>query len=122
MTELAKFEVSAANARAGVTADGDRPSVLLTIAGEVDVASSPRLELELERLLDAGSVDVVIDMAAVEFIDASGIGTLVAAAERARTAGGHIVVSRPSPKVSRVIDMLRLNGALATVWDLERAE
>jgi anti-anti-sigma factor len=120
MTDLAKFEVSAASARAGGAANGGQSGALLRIVGELDVASSPRLETELRQLLDAGNVRVVIDMAEVEFIDASGIGTLVTAADRARSEGGYLELRRPTDGVMRVIDMLALNGALPVRRDGEK--
>ena len=120
MTELAEFEVGETPVRASESANGDQPAALLRIVGELDVASSPQLEAELTALLDAGNVHIVIDMAGVQFIDASGIGTLVTAADRARAAGGGIVLSRPTGRVKRVIDMLKLNGALPVVKDHER--
>ncbi len=122
MTELAKFEIEAAAIRAGDTAAGDRPAALLRIVGEVDVASSPQLELELAALLKAGHVHIVIDMAEVDFIDASGIGTLVSAAVQACAAGGGIALSRPTSRVKRVLDMLQLNGALPVVRDYESTD
>lgn len=45
------------------------------------------LGLAVER-----GVDLVIDMAGVTFMDSSGIGVLVAAAERASTGPGRLVV------------------------------
>jgi anti-sigma B factor antagonist len=122
MTELAKFEVSAAANRAGDTAAGGKPAALLKIVGEVDVATSPQLELELVALLKAGNSHVVIDMAEVDFIDASGIGTLVTAADQARSAGGDLVLSRPTSRVRRVIDVLQLNGALPVVRGYESTD
>ena len=122
MTAVAKFEVSEAAVRAGDAATDGPPGVLLRIAGELDVASSPRLETELRQLLDAGNIHVVIDMADVEFIDASGIGLLVTAADRARAEGGYLVLNRPSDRVTRVIDVLGLNGALPVRRDRERTD
>ncbi len=104
MTELAKFEIGTAAVRSGDAAAGGQPAALLKIVDEVDVASSPQLELELATLLKAGNVHVVIDMADVNFIDASGIGALIKAANQARVAGGDLVLSRPTTRVKRVID------------------
>jgi anti-sigma B factor antagonist len=122
MTAVAKFEVSEAAVHAGDPAADGPPGVLLTIAGELDVASSPRLEAELRQLLDAGNIRVVIDMADVEFIDASGIGLLVTAADRARAEGGYLLLRRPTERTRRVIDVLGLNGALPVRRDLERTD
>ena len=114
MTELAKFEVSA---RPCASVETHQCRALLRVTGEVDIATSPQLERELEKLLSAGQLDVVIDMAAVDFIDASGISVLIAAVNRALEAGGGILLRRPSKRVLRVLEILQLDESLPIIQD-----
>ena len=51
-------------------------------------------------------------MSGVTFIDAAGIGVLVAAANRARRAGGGLSLVAPSRQVRRVLDLLHLDAIL----------
>ena len=112
MTEFTKFEISAVSDDDEIAASGTQGSIVLKIAGELDIATSPRLEQELDKLLAAGEMNVVVDLEAVGFMDASGVGALLSGADRAREAGGAIQLLRPSPRVLRVLDILQLNGAL----------
>ena len=52
-------------------------------------------------------------MSGVTFIDAAGIGVLVAAANRARRAGGGLTLLAPSPQVRRLLDVLHLDAILS---------
>lgn len=77
MDELPALEVC-------VVFDGvDGPGPVAVVAGEVDVATSPELERRITALAESGVPRVVVDLQAVEFIDASGIGALMAAANAA---------------------------------------
>jgi anti-anti-sigma factor len=54
-------------------------------------------------------------MSGVAFIDAAGIGVLVAAANRAREAGGGLSLLGPSRQVRRLLGVLHLDAILPTV-------
>jgi anti-anti-sigma factor len=57
----------------------DQPTgyLVVRIAGELDRASAPPLEQELERALAANAEAVVLDLESLEFIDSSGVQCLV---------------------------------------------
>jgi anti-sigma B factor antagonist len=86
------------------------------VAGEVDLATSPELRRALFDALDAGFVDLPVDMAAVELIDATGIGVLVSAANRAQRAGGRVTVRKPSGVVERVLAAVDLERVIQVEW------
>jgi anti-sigma B factor antagonist len=92
-------------------ASGPTPDVF-AVEGELDVATSPTLTLMLQMVLDSAEPWVVVDMAAVTFIDALSIGTLVKAAKKTRKVGGALVLSRPSPTVLRLLSLLQLDDTL----------
>jgi anti-sigma B factor antagonist len=82
------------------------------VAGEIDLATAPRLRAALVGILEDGNADAVVDLAAVEFIDASGIGVLVWAASMAGERGGRLTIRNPSQAVRLVLDLLELDGEL----------
>ena len=55
--------------------------------GEVDCTTAPHLQERVERLLDDGAREVVIDLTAVTFLDSAGLCALATLHRRA-TAGG----------------------------------
>ena len=84
----------------------------VTVAGEVDVSTVPRLRSALVGILEEGNADAVVDLGGVEFIDASGIGVLVWAARMAEDRGGRLTLRNPSPAVRLVLNLLELDGSL----------
>lgn len=79
----------------------------LTLDGEVDVYTAPRLKEELVALIQGGCSHVIIDMESVGFIDSSGLGVLVSALRRVREKDGsvRIVCTRDS-----VLKIFRITG------------
>jgi anti-sigma B factor antagonist len=87
-------------------------SAVVAVGGEVDLATSPEMHRVLSEALRSGAVDMVIDLRAVDFMDASGIGVLVEIASSARAGGGRVLLRRPSRRVLRVLDLLQLEDVL----------
>jgi anti-anti-sigma factor len=79
------------------------------LSGEVDAHTAPTLASALAAL-PAGTVR--IDMAEVSFMDSSGLRVLMEATARARDAGGDLVVVRPSPTVTRLVEISGLGEQL----------
>jgi len=84
----------------------------VVLDGEIDCATSPAIRQYLMAAISAGSVSLTVDMAAVRFIDVGGINVLLAAAARARRAGGGLSLRAPSPHVQRLIGVLSLGAQL----------
>ena len=94
-------------------ADGD---VLVKVRGDLDLAAVPRLREAVEPA--QRSVAVVIDCAALDFVDSSGLGCLVELRNRALDRGGDLrLINVPRP-AARTITM----GGLADVLGIEAAE
>jgi anti-sigma B factor antagonist len=83
------------------------------VRGEVDLLTRPTLRAALLEALEGSASTVVVDMAAVEFLDAAGIGALVEISGRARREGRSLVVSRPSRIVRRVLGLVPLDLEIA---------
>ena len=90
-----------------LTTHDDGGAVVLGVSGEVDVYSAPALGERINELLDGGQRRVVVDLNAVEFIDSTGLGTLVGGHNRAGELGGQL---RLVCTVDRVIKLMRITG------------
>ena len=88
------------------------PPHVVVLGGEIDIATSPAVRRSLMAAISAGHVHLIADMAAVRFIDARGIGVLVAAANAARVAGGGLSLRAPSRQVRQLLDLLHLEAVL----------
>jgi anti-anti-sigma factor len=80
----------------------DDVGTVVRVRGDVDIVNADRIEDLLERLLQSGDDDVVLDLGAVEFMDSSGLHVLLAA--RARHPG-RFHLGRTSPRVDRLLDI-----------------
>jgi anti-sigma B factor antagonist len=83
---------------------------VVTVSGELDVASSPELEREL-ALLDGEEI-VVIELGQITFIDSTGLGVLVRAHQRALERGHRLALVRGSGQVKRLLSMTGLDDQL----------
>jgi anti-anti-sigma factor len=91
----------------------------VALAGELDIASAPQFEEGLESV-EAKAPDVLIlDLRKVEFIDSTGLRAVIAADERARSAGRRLVIIRGTPAVERVFSVTQLDQRLEIVDDPE---
>lgn len=91
---------------ANITRDGAR--TIVALRGEVDMSAAPELRDLLERLVAEGEVHLVLDLAALQFIDSSGLSAVVAAHRAAHAAGGDVRLRSPRPNTMRVLETTRL--------------
>src|SRR4051794_25825209 len=71
--------------------------------GDIDLAGGPLLDTAILRLEASGPV--VIDLTAVEFIDSSGLRSLLTASRRAEGRNSVVVLRNPSAGVKRLLSI-----------------
>ena len=86
-------------------------ATVLSVAGELDVATAPALLEEALRLLGRGDDRIVLDLAAVPFLDSSGINAIVGILRSTRHRG-HVAIAGPCRAVQRVFDLTSLDRLL----------
>ena len=84
----------------------DRARVNLT--GELDLASVPRLQEAVEKLLAQGARSVIIDLGRLTFMDSSGLRLFVALSNRAAGEGWSLGLLRPPDPA---LTIFRITGA-----------
>jgi anti-anti-sigma factor len=72
------------------------------------------LRQRLQRLLDAGRHNVIVNLKDVSDIDSTGLGTLVNCALRFRDSGGKLVLLHLNDSQARLPDILKLNAVFET--------
>ena len=104
-----------------VSSDPDDPEALraprvvrLALTGELDMAAAFRIEPEADRLLARPGADrLVVDLAAVTFVDSAGLGALLAIRERSQELGIEFALVSPSAPVRRMLELSGTSGMLA---------
>ena len=84
--------------------------ILITVGGEVDLYSSPKLRSAILDAVPSAASGVSVDLSAVDYIDSSGIATLVEGLKSAREHEKGFVLVRPSSAVSQVLELARLDS------------
>lgn len=92
--------------------DVDGTSVI-SVTGEVDVYTAPRLRAALDARVAAGACRLVVDLGGVDLIDSTGLGVLVGCLRRIAPAGGSIELVVTSPSVARVLQITGLDALFA---------
>jgi len=88
------------------------PGRLLHLRGRLDVAAATDARLALAAAVDAGQGDLVLDLASLEAVDATGLGVLVGAHRRAFRQGRTLVLHDATAPVARVLRLTRLDRVL----------
>jgi anti-sigma B factor antagonist len=86
---------------------------LVTLSGELDIASTPALRERLNVVLRDTASLVVIDLSAVTFCDVSGLALLVGAVRRTAPRGVTLVLAAPRPQVAKLLNITGLDRVFA---------
>src|SRR2546429_5407838 len=72
---------------------------VVSVAGELDLATADRLREELDRTAEHGARRVIVDLIGLTFIDSVALGVLTEGARRLRADGGVSVVVSQDPRI-----------------------
>ena len=92
-------------------------SVVVTVNGEVDLATAPELEACVLRALEGAPSSVVLDLGGLTFIDSSGLRTLVSASRAAATHGATLALRNVPSHAQRVLDLTGLADSFPVADD-----
>jgi anti-sigma B factor antagonist len=92
--------------------DVEQQENVVRLAGYLDVRSVGDVRQELNDLIDTTEGDVIVDLEAVDAVDATGLGVLVAAHRRVDRLGRNLVLRHPVPSVARILAVTRLSRVL----------
>jgi anti-sigma B factor antagonist len=93
----------------------DPSGLVLTVSGELDVATAPTLRERLEAAIEAGTHRLVIDLTAISFLDSVALATIVHAKQRLPEDGRMALAIDPSSYVMLVFESTGLPKVLDLV-------
>ena len=88
--------------------------VVITVAGDLDLAAHQRFEAEIARAWD-GSCALVVNLSRVAFLDSMGLRVLVEARQRAVDNGRDFCLAAPSEPVLRVLELAGVTSLFTVV-------
>lgn len=91
-------------------------TVLVSLSGDLDLASAPGLDESLRGCED-GADTVLMDLRGLSFMDSSGLRVILGADARARSRGSRLVLIPGPPGVQRVFQLTLLDTRLEFVDD-----
>ncbi len=84
---------------------------IVWVEGELDLATAGRLAVVLEKAIQsAGATEIIIDLANLRFLDASGIRVLVASHHLAQRLGRALRARNSRGEVDTVLRLVRVAG------------
>src|SRR3954453_5633586 len=93
--------------RFDITIEDDSPVLVLRLRGELDLATVALVQETVDRHA-VGRPGLIVDLGALEFLDAAGLRLMV---ELRRRHGRQLAFGQPRAPVGRVLDITGLRGA-----------
>jgi anti-sigma B factor antagonist len=78
---------------------------VIILGGRFDAHAANDIEQKLDSLLDAGKVQLVVDLGQLEYISSSGLRVLLGALKKAREQQGDIILSDLQPYVREIFEI-----------------
>jgi anti-sigma B factor antagonist len=94
---------------------------VLTVSGEIDLATIPAFEAAIADVLEQRPTALIVDLSAVEFLASAGLQALVATHEKVSGSAGFAVVA-DGPATSRPIQLTGLDQILSLCSSLTEAK
>jgi anti-sigma B factor antagonist len=97
-------------------------SPLVSLRGELDVSTAPKVEQALRQLEEEGASVIVVDLRGLTFLDSSGLRLILEADARARRDDRRLLVVPGPPEVQRVFRVTLTDARIEFVEDPQAIE
>src|SRR5256714_15266864 len=94
---------------------------VVTLRGEIDVYTAPRLRQTLIDLVEGGATDIVVDMEKVDFLDSTGLGVLVGGLKRVKDREGTMKRVATQERIRKIFDITGLSKVFPIFGSLDKA-
>ncbi len=93
----------------------------LVLTGRLEASSARKLKGRVDALVKENRVNLIVDMAGVDFIDSSGLGSLVSSLRVVNEQKGDIKVVALQKQVRSIFELTRLHHIFGIFDDVEAA-
>jgi anti-sigma B factor antagonist len=98
----------------------DARTSIVSIEGDLDLSTAPQLKWMLIDSLQAGQVQLVVDLSQTTFMDSTALGVLIGV-NRGLDAGSRLAIVCPESKVLKIFELSGMDGAFAVFDTLPAA-
>jgi anti-anti-sigma factor len=95
--------------------------VVVSVGGELDMATAPQLQDQITDLVDRGLSRLVFDLTDLSFCDSTGLSVFVRAKNSTDEAGGVVRLAAPQRGVRRILEVSGLVEVLHTYPTVDEA-
>jgi len=95
--------------------------VVMVREERLDAHNSDDLKVEMNRLFESGTKDLLVDLKEVRFIDSSGLGVLVSGYKNASTHQGSIKLCSLQTQVKSMFELTRLHRVFDIYQTIDEA-
>jgi anti-sigma B factor antagonist len=78
---------------------------MISVRGEVDLHTAPKVQSAIERAAEGGSSAVVVDMSGIEFMDSTALSTFMRVKDALEKRDVSLRLATPSRAVDRIFDV-----------------
>lgn len=82
-----------------------KDKLIVMPTGRIDSVSSSTFDRHLAAVIGRGDVNLVIDLAGLEYISSTGLSVFLTAAKKVKAAGGRMALSGLSSRIRLVFEM-----------------
>jgi len=98
----------------------DPRTSVISVEGELDLATAPQLKWMLMDALEEGHSHLLLDLSLSTFMDSTALGVLVGV-NRSLGAGGALAIVCANPNLLKIFELSGMDGAFAISATLEDA-
>jgi anti-sigma B factor antagonist len=95
--------------------------MILTIKGRLDASNSTELKTKISSLIDENKKSILVDMSGVDFVDSSGLGSLVTCLRSVAQAEGKLKITSLQHNPKNLFETTRLDRVFEIFDDRKSA-
>jgi anti-sigma B factor antagonist len=86
--------------------------VVVYLKGSLSIATTEEFYSQVSSLLDDGEKNFVFHISSLDFIDSTGLGTLVRLTKRIKEKNGEIRLAEPQTHIKEMFELIRMDKVL----------
>ena len=99
----------------------DGGATIIVATGRLDMVAAPQLKALVQGAVAEARMPVVVDLAAVQFIDSTGLGALISGLRVTRQVGSDLRIAGAGTQVLSVLAMTRIDRVIHPYPSVEAA-